>query len=975
MTAELYSLRERLEFMVAAIPAIIYICEPYFPYRFTYMSGTIREQLGYEPEEFLADPNFWADHIHPDDAPRVFSELAQLFEKGRLAHEYRFRHQDGSYRWMHTEFRLVRESEGRPLELVGYCTDVTARKQTEERLAALTRLYAVRSRINAAIVRLRDPQELYEEVARVAVEEGRFRLAWIGAVDEEAQRLRPVVQAGKVEGYLDEIDVFTLPAPETRNPTAIAVREGRVQVCNDLQRDPRGARWQEEALRRGYRASGAFPLRCNSRVVAVLSLYADTPGFFDDQEVQLLTALSEDLSFALTAMAEQEKRRDAELAVQKSADRFRALAKAGGLIAWITDAAGRVTEFSPSWQALTGQTPEDARGRGWQEALHPDDRILTKQAWSRAVANMEPFATEYRLRGQDGAYRFFLAHGVPVMAPEGGIREWVGVCMDITERKRAEEALKEREATLAGVLRTAPIGIGLVYNRALAWANDHLANFTGYSIDDLKGRDSRRLYKSDAEYERVGRVYQTLNATGVASVETCWQRRDGKSIDIWLSLSPLDPADLAGGVVVAAMDITDRKRAEEKLEQRTEELAALNALAHRVQASLSLEEVTAAALDRSVYPTPPDLAMLYLREDDRLVLQGARPELLALSQNEARLRIGECLCGLALKEGKPVYAPDIHADPRCTLTACKEGGMRSFAALPLWGGERILGVLGLAWAAAQDVEAQANFLETIVGEIAMGLYNALLYRELQQHARELDRRVRERTEQLQAANKELEAFAYSISHDLRAPLRAVSGFAQIIARRHRGALNEEGQHYVDNIVLASERMGCLIDDLLAYSRLGRYALKLRALDLGKVLNQAIDNLADRVAATGAIINLPGDWPLVFGDQTLLQQIFTNLLDNALTYHQPGVVPELRVTWTLENGQIILAVADNGIGIPPEYQEKIFNVFQRLHSDEDYPGTGIGLAIVKKATEMLGGRIWVESAVGQGSTFLVKLPKG
>jgi PAS domain S-box-containing protein len=692
MTAELHTIRERLEFMLSAIPAIIYICEPYFPYRFTYISETIREQLGYEPGEFLADPNFWADHIHPDDGPRVFSELEQLVEKGRLAHEYRFRHRDGSYRWMHTEFRLVREAEGRPLELVGYCADVTARKQTEDRLAALTRLYAVRSRINGAIVRLRDLQELYKEVARVAVEEGRFHMAWIGAVDAEAQLVRPVVQAGKVEGYLDEIIVSTLDAPEGGNPTAAAVREGRVQVCNDLSRPPRGTRWQEGALRRGYRASGAFPLWCNSKVVAVLSLYADTPGFFDDEEVQLLTALSEDLSFALTALAEQKKRLTAELTVQKTADRFRALAKAGGLIAWITDAAGRVTEFSPSWQALTGQTLEDARGRGWQEALHPDDRKLTKEAWSRAVAHMAPFETEYRLRGQDGAYRFFLAHGVPVMAPENGIREWVGVCMDITarkqaeaalkesehkyrelvenansiilrmnkqgeiaflnefgqkffgytegeiigrhvvgtivpetettgrdlkpllekicadperfenninenmrrsgervwiawtnkmilddqgqlveilsigsditERKRAEETLQEREATLQGVLRTAPIGIGLVHNRTFVWANDQVANITGYPVDELKGRSVRMLYASDAEFERVGRVYENLSTAGVGSVITSWRRPDGKAIDIWLSLSPLDPTNPASGEVFAAMDITDRKRAE-----------------------------------------------------------------------------------------------------------------------------------------------------------------------------------------------------------------------------------------------------------------------------------------------------------------------------------------------------------------------------------------------------------------------------
>ncbi len=238
---------------------------------------------------------------------------------------------------------------------------------------------------------------------------------------------------------------------------------------------------------------------------------------------------------------------------------------------------------------------------------------------------------------------------------------------------------------------------------------------------------------------------------------------------------------------------------------------------------------------------------------------------------------------------------------------------------------------------------------------------------------ELEGRIIERTAQLEAANKELETFAYSVSHDLRAPLRAINSFAEIIARRHRESLNEEGRHYFDNIVKASSQMGLLIDDLLTYSRLGRRAVRHQPVPLGDLLAQVTENLADRVAETGAHLSIPDHLPVVYGDWTLLSQVFTNLLDNALTYHRPGVPPRVVVSCQTEAAHIVVRVADNGIGIPPEFHEKVFNVFQRLHNQDDYPGTGIGLAVVKKSAELLGGQVWVESVVGEGSTFCVELP--
>lgn len=238
----------------------------------------------------------------------------------------------------------------------------------------------------------------------------------------------------------------------------------------------------------------------------------------------------------------------------------------------------------------------------------------------------------------------------------------------------------------------------------------------------------------------------------------------------------------------------------------------------------------------------------------------------------------------------------------------------------------------------------------------------------------LEQRVAERTAQLQTSNHELEAFSFSVSHDLRAPLRAIGGFTEILAHRHRDHLNAEGQHYLENVILASQRMSRLIDDLLAYSRLGRRALHTQTVALAALVQELVGERAERIRATGAGVGIAADLPDIDSDPTLLRQIFGNLLDNALLYHRADLPPQIAVAWSQNANGITLRVSDQGIGIPAEYHQKIFEMFQRLHSEEDYPGTGIGLALVRKAVTLLNGQVTVESESGQGSAFSVTLPR-
>jgi len=230
---------------------------------------------------------------------------------------------------------------------------------------------------------------------------------------------------------------------------------------------------------------------------------------------------------------------------------------------------------------------------------------------------------------------------------------------------------------------------------------------------------------------------------------------------------------------------------------------------------------------------------------------------------------------------------------------------------------------------------------------------------------------RKKMEELARSNKELEQFAYVASHDLQEPLRMVTSFVQLLARQYEGKLDEEADQYIHEIVEGAARMRALILDLLAYSRVDSAGSPLIELDSGKALDQTLSNLEVTLKENKAVVSR-GRLPRIKGDFNQVVQLFQNLIGNAIKFHG-SETPEIRVEAEERGGEWVFTVQDNGIGLEPQYGEQIFEIFKRLHSRSEYPGTGIGLAICKKVVTRHGGRIWVESEPGKGSTFCWTFP--
>jgi light-regulated signal transduction histidine kinase (bacteriophytochrome) len=294
--------------------------------------------------------------------------------------------------------------------------------------------------------------------------------------------------------------------------------------------------------------------------------------------------------------------------------------------------------------------------------------------------------------------------------------------------------------------------------------------------------------------------------------------------------------------------------------------------------------------------------------------------------------------------------------------------------LPVIHQGEVVGLFQVANKKTDYGDADIQLLETIGNAIAPVLH-ARLQRDRQEEARQqAEEVIRRHAAALEAANKELEAFAYSVSHDLRAPLRAMDGFSRILLEEYASELPDEAQRYLRLVRGNAQHMGELIDDLLAFSRLARQPLKVQPIRPDILVRAALEDLRAELEGRNEEVTI-GDLPTCQGDPILLRQVFANLLGNALKFTRGREVAVIEVGCQQIDDESVYYVKDNGVGFDMRYADKLFGVFQRLHRAEDYEGTGVGLATVQRIIHRHGGRVWAKAAVDEGATFYFTLGGG
>lgn len=515
----------------------------------------------------------------------------------------------------------------------------------------------------------------------------------------------------------------------------------------------------------------------------------------------------------------------------------------------------------------------------------------------------------------------------------GGQKLYTVIMRDITRRQRAEERFRQ-------LIEGAPNGMVMVdQDGKIALVNAQIEDSFGYSRDELLGQSIEMLvpelfHAHHPAYRNAFIAAPAARPMG-SGRDLFGLRKDKSEFPVEIGLKPLE---MEQGLMVLGtiVDITERKRAEEKLRRSQEQLAGM----------------IGSAMD----------AIITVDEDHRIVLFNAAAEKMFLYPAEEA--IGQALDRFIPERFRTAHKEQVQNPGKTQVSRDSMGMMGALCALRADGQEFPIE------ASTSQIESDGQKLFTFILRDITERNHA--EEEVRRLNEELEHRVADRTAQLQAANKELEAFSYSVSHDLRAPLRHINGFSQALLEDYADKLDETGKSYLQELRGASQEMAQLIDDVLQLARVTRSEMRRAVINLSELAHSIATEMEKEDAGRTVAVDIE-EGLTTRGDKRLLRIMLGNLMENAWKFTSKRERAEIRFGQTHKGSELVYFVRDNGAGFDMTFADKLFGAFQRLHTADEFEGTGIGLATVQRIVNRHGGRVWADGTVGKGATFYFTLP--
>jgi PAS domain S-box-containing protein len=601
-----------------------------------------------------------------------------------------------------------------------------------------------------------------------------------------------------------------------------------------------------------------------------------------------------------------------------------------GFVTWIwKDSQGDRAEYLGDISPLLGLPANSFSGRygDYQKCLHPEDVLASRRTLKECVEGSRPeYRTEERVVWPDGTVRWLETYGRATYGSDGRAVQLMGMVRDVTDRKRLEDERVRSESEFRAVFETSPepMSITRLRDSRLMAMNDACVQQTGHPRSAV-GRPTRELglWADLEERERMLAVLRVNRRIGNHAMQM--KKADGSRADVLLSASVID-FEGEECAVWSWRDVTAIRRAERAL----------------ADSELRYRSLFDSALN-TLLVFAPDGRLIDTNAAGCSCLGLSRERMLGMSVHEL---LGSGVLDRVLPQMSNIQ------NRRSVLTECTLRGA---------GGE------------ARHVEIAAGSLPdgnvlAIVRDVSERKRSQAALAELNAS---LEQRVQERTAELNAANRELESFSHSVSHDLRAPLFHISGFATLLRKDRASALSPDALGFLERIEQGADHMGRLLEGLLEFSRAGRIALRSDAVDMQSLIGEVLTMLRGPETARAEIH--VAELPQVRGDAMLLRQVWQNLVGNALKFSRHAEAPRIQIGARWLDDAIEFHVRDNGAGFAMRHAEKLFEVFERLHSQDEFEGTGAGLSIVKRIVERHGGRVRAHSEPGNGAEFRFTLP--